>query len=176
MVLPRYNRKGSSILQKNPNAIVYFLTSSEGKINYRVRFFCRTLYTLGYPLDRRVFSTGSQDSPPVSLVSEAHRLSGVNVVQVLVQAAFSFLFICFIYFLPTSKLNDNIIITYKKFFCMYFRCSNEKILCDDFKTSTKNLDRKKENSRSSATPLVATVQYSGLSARGRTSIPRTRRQ
>jgi hypothetical protein len=77
MVLPRYNRKGSSILQKNPNAIVYFLTSSEGKINYRVRFFCRTLYTLGYPLDRRVFSTGSQDSPPVSLVSEAHRLSGV---------------------------------------------------------------------------------------------------
>jgi hypothetical protein len=28
-----------SILQKNPNAIVYFLTSSEGKINYRVRIF-----------------------------------------------------------------------------------------------------------------------------------------
>ncbi len=26
----------------------------------------------------RVFSTGSQDSPPVSLVSEAHRLSGVG--------------------------------------------------------------------------------------------------
>jgi hypothetical protein len=24
---------------KNPNAIVYFLTSSEGKINYRVRIF-----------------------------------------------------------------------------------------------------------------------------------------
>ncbi|EFX75613.1 hypothetical protein DAPPUDRAFT_250260 [Daphnia pulex] len=33
-------------------------------------------YTLGYPQDRRVFSKGSQDSPPGSLVFQAYRLSG----------------------------------------------------------------------------------------------------
>ena len=59
-------------------------------------------------------------------------------------------FICFIYFKPTSKLNDNIIITYNKF---VIRCSNEKILYDGFQTSTKNLARKRETS--SATPIRA---------------------
>ena len=65
--------------------------------------------------------------------------------------SFSILFICFIYFLPTSKLNDNKIITYKKFL---IRCSNEKILCDDFKTSTKNLTEKEKNKIRLQPPFV----------------------
>jgi hypothetical protein len=63
-----------------------------------------------------------------------------------------FLFYLFASFTSYQLPNVNIIITYKKFL---IRFSNEKILCDDFKTSTKNLDRKREKQNSSATPLCA---------------------